>query len=350
MKYLFELILEDELYEIKRENRVKESLIQIANDEITNLAKENKIKNSAIQKCNEEILKEIKINSDLLKEKRALTLELDSTQDALKKEHDRCKYLEEANKLLQNKLSSTEATLAEEVKQKEELVKVNKKLESTFKHLTEQAEKFEALNKELNKTLKEKDHEISLYKAELKVQKDHVEDIQMKMKYLKDDMAIMEDKYLSEKQYKTKLEKLKETLTNNIEELYHKIEDTEKQVKHSNELKKSAEIELSNLRIDFDEEKREHEISISSLKKRHNETVEEMSRQIQQLFVSKTKLEKERMEQSKAYEAPIKELIEPSKSLESPLTVDEKIAYESKRLSALRSRFRNPSKTVGYGS
>ena len=143
MKYLFEIILEDELYEIKRENRVKEALIEIANDEITNLAKENNLKNTTIRKCNEDILKEIKINSELLKEKRSLTLELDSTQEALKKEHDKCKAFEQANLALQEKLTTTEISLAEEIKQKTELVKINKKLESTFNYLTEQAQKFE---------------------------------------------------------------------------------------------------------------------------------------------------------------------------------------------------------------
>ena len=87
MKYLFEIILEDELHEIKHQNKIKESLIQVANEEISNLAKENHVKTSTIQ--------------------------------------------------------VTEATLAEEMKEKAELLKRNEYLESTFKHLSEQAQKFE---------------------------------------------------------------------------------------------------------------------------------------------------------------------------------------------------------------
>jgi hypothetical protein len=64
---------------------------------------------------------------------------------------------------------------------------------------------FKALSRELTCTLQARDSEILRINAELKVQKDHVEDIQMKMKYLKDDLAVAEDKYLSEKQYKIKI-------------------------------------------------------------------------------------------------------------------------------------------------
>lgn len=61
------------------------------------------------------------------------------------------------------------------------------------------------MSKELSSTLEARDREILIINAELKVQKDHVEDIQKKMKYLKDDLAVSEDKYLSEKQYKQKI-------------------------------------------------------------------------------------------------------------------------------------------------
>ena len=62
------------------------------------------------------------------------------------------------------------------------------------------------------------------------------------------------------------IEKLKDNLANNLVELNYKVEDAEKQVKFSNDLKKEAEFELGTLRIDYDEEKREHENSMMSLK------------------------------------------------------------------------------------
>ena len=84
-------------------------------------------------------------------------------------------------------------------------------------------------------------------------------------------------------------EKLKENLTNNLSELDKKIEESKKKEKASTDLKKAAEFELSKLRIDFEEEKREHENLLASLKKRHSHKIEEMDRQIQQLFVTKAK-------------------------------------------------------------
>ena len=143
MKYLFEIILEDELYEIKRDNRVKESLIQIANDEISNLAKENQYKVTTIQKCNQEILKEIKANMELLKEKKALTIDLDETQTYLKAEEQKTMALAKKATQLEADLKMTEANLIKEKEEKDKLVIANKKLQATFAHLTQQAEKFE---------------------------------------------------------------------------------------------------------------------------------------------------------------------------------------------------------------
>jgi len=137
------LILEDELYDLKRENKVKETLIEIANEEISNLAKENQHKNKTIADCNEEILKEIKINRELLGEKKKLTIELDETQHAFKIEHDKCKSLDAKNHKLEKELENALTDLENEKKKMAELVKINKKLEATFDELKTRADKFE---------------------------------------------------------------------------------------------------------------------------------------------------------------------------------------------------------------
>ena len=143
MKYFFELILEDELSDLKRENKTKECLIEIANDQINNLAKENQWKNSTIQKCNGEILREIKINSELLRDKRNLTLEVDAMQRMLKKEVDKCRQLENSVNILEMNLVASEDSLAREREEKAQLEIKNKQLEVTFIDLTEKANIFE---------------------------------------------------------------------------------------------------------------------------------------------------------------------------------------------------------------
>ena len=72
-------------------------------------------------------------------------------------------------------------------------------------------------------------------------------------------------------------------------EMKAKLEQSELRTKEALELKRSAEWEAGKLKIDLEEEKREHEAYFNSLKKRHDESVDEISRQIQTLFVAKTK-------------------------------------------------------------
>ena len=289
MKYLFEIILEDDLYDLKRQNRIKESLIQLANDEIQNLQKENQYKISTIQYCNEEIVKEIQINHGLMNEKKKLTLELEELRHKLKIEEDKTLQLEAVKNNLENRLSIAEASLESEHKQKLDLEIINKKLQDTFSTLSLQIEKLDGLNKELNNTLKRRDSELLLMSAELKVQRDHVDDIQNKMKNLKDLVNETEMKYFTEKQLKMKAEKQRDTMGRSLNDLKIDLEQAKKSESISNDLRKQCESEMSKLRIDYDEAKMQHDITYSSLKIRHEDTVAEMTRQIEQLFKAKSK-------------------------------------------------------------
>ena len=289
MKYLFEIILEDDLYDLKRQNRIKESLIQLANDEIQNLQKENQYKISTIQYCNEEIVKEIQINHGLMNEKKKLTLELEELRHKLKIEEDKTLQLEAVKNNLENRLSISEASLESEHKQKLDLEIINKKLQDTFSTLSLQIEKLDGLNKELNNTLKRRDSELLLMSAELKVQRDHVDDIQNKMKNLKDLVNETEMKYFTEKQLKMKAEKQRDTMGRSLNDLKIDLEQAKKSESIANDLRKQCESEMSKLRIDYDEAKMQHDITYSSLKIRHEDTVAEMTRQIEQLFKAKSK-------------------------------------------------------------
>jgi hypothetical protein len=84
-------------------------------------------------------------------------------------------------------------------------------------------------------------------------------------------------------------EKQKDILSNQLLEVKLNLEKSEQKTREALEQKRNAESEISKLKIDLEEEKREHEAHFNLLKKRHDDSVDEMSRQIQALFVAKTK-------------------------------------------------------------
>ena len=85
------------------------------------------------------------------------------------------------------------------------------------------------------------------------------------------------------------IEKQNDSLLDNIESLKFQLDDSKKAISAANDLKKAAEFEKNKLEIDLSEEKRQHDISQNSLRNRHEEAVEDLTRQIQQLFKAKSK-------------------------------------------------------------
>lgn len=84
-------------------------------------------------------------------------------------------------------------------------------------------------------------------------------------------------------------EKQRADLAREIEELSERLEESGGATSSQIELNKRREAELSKLRRDLEESNLQHEQAMSNLRKKHNDTVAEMSEQIDQLNKHKAK-------------------------------------------------------------
>lgn len=93
----------------------------------------------------------------------------------------------------------------------------------------------------------------------------------------------------AERQARAKAEKQRADLSREIEELSERLEEAGGATSAQIELNKRREAEMAKLRRDLEEANIQHEQAMSALRKKHNDSVAELSEQLDQLNKNKAK-------------------------------------------------------------
>merc|ERR1711970_1700915 len=104
----------------------------------------------------------------------------------------------------------------------------------------------------------------------------------------------LEDDYKSEIAAKAKAEKAKQALARNVEEIGDRLDEAGGATAAQVELNKKREVELAKFRRDLEEMNIQHEAVLSSLRKKHNDAIAEMSEQVDYLNKMKARSEKDK--------------------------------------------------------
>jgi hypothetical protein len=99
----------------------------------------------------------------------------------------------------------------------------------------------------------------------------------------------LEEELEAERQAKNKIEKQRADLARELEELSDRLEEAGGATTAQTELGKKREAELAKLRRDLEEANLQHEATAAQLRKKHQDAVNEMGEQIDQLQKLKTK-------------------------------------------------------------
>ncbi len=99
----------------------------------------------------------------------------------------------------------------------------------------------------------------------------------------------MEEEVESERQTKSKVEKQRADLSREIDEMNERLEEVGGASSAQLEINKKREAELAKLRRDLEEANLQHEATAQQLRKKHQDAVNEMGEQIDQLQKLKNK-------------------------------------------------------------
>ncbi|XP_005986736.1 myosin-7 [Latimeria chalumnae] len=281
--------LEDECAELKKD--IDDLEITLAKVEKEKHATENKVKNLI-----EEMAALDEVIAKLTKEKKALQEAHQQALDDLQTEEDKVNTLTKAKAKLEQQVDDLEGSLEQEKKIRMDLERAKRKLEGDLKLTQESVMDLENDKQQLEEKLKKKDFEISHVNSRIEDEQALVAQLQKKIKELQARIEELEEELEAERAARAKVEKQRSELARELEELSERLEEAGGATTAQLEMNKKREAEFLKLRRDLEEATLHHEVTAVALRKKHSDSVAELSEQIDNLQRVKQKLEKEKSE------------------------------------------------------
>ncbi|NXD49942.1 MYH7 protein, partial [Corvus moneduloides] len=279
--------LEDECSELKKD--IDDLELSLAKVEKEKHATENKVKN-----LTEEMAGLDEIIVKLTKEKKALQESHQQALDDLQAEEDKVNTLTKAKVKLEQQVDDLESSLEQEKKIRMDLERAKRKLEGDLKLAQESIMDLENDKQQLDERLKKKDFELNALNARIEDEQAVAAQLQKKLKELQARIEELEEELEAERTGRAKVEKLRSDLSRELEEISERLEEAGGVTSVQIELNKKREAEFQKMRRDLEEATLQHEATAAALRKKHADSVAELSEQIDNLQRVKQKLEKEK--------------------------------------------------------
>ncbi|XP_035730491.1 myosin heavy chain, muscle isoform X45 [Vespa mandarinia] len=253
-------------------------------------------KDHQIRNLNDEIAHQDELINKLNKEKKNQGEINQKTGEELQAAEDKVNHLNKVKIKLEHTLDELEDSLEREKKSRADVEKAKRKVEGDLKLTQEAVADLERNKKELEQTIQRKDKELSSLTAKLEDEQSLVGKLQKQIKELQARIEELEEEIEAERGARGKAEKQRSDLARELEELGERLEEAGGATSAQIELNKKREAELSKLRRDLEEANIQHEASLASLRKKHNDAVAEMGEQIDTLNKLKARTEKEKVQ------------------------------------------------------
>ncbi|XP_076661356.1 myosin heavy chain isoform X32 [Halictus rubicundus] len=251
-------------------------------------------KDHQIRNLNDEIAHQDELINKLNKEKKNQGEVNQKTAEELQAAEDKVNHLNKVKVKLEQTLDELEDSLEREKKSRADVEKSKRKVEGDLKLTQEAVADLERNKKELEQTIQRKDKELSSLTAKLEDEQSLVGKLQKQIKELQARIEELEEEIEAERGSRVKAEKQRSDLARELEELGERLEEAGGATSAQIELNKKREAELSKLRRDLEEANIQHEATLASLRKKHNDAVAEMGEQIDTLNKLKARAEKGR--------------------------------------------------------
>uniref|UniRef100_A0A8C2ZHH2 Myosin-7B n=1 Tax=Cyclopterus lumpus TaxID=8103 RepID=A0A8C2ZHH2_CYCLU len=281
--------LEDECAELKRD--IDDLELTLSKVEKEKHATENKVKNLIEEMA---VLDEIILK--LTKEKKALQEAHQQTLDDLQAEEDKVNSLTKAKAKLEQQVDDLEGSLEQEKKLRMDLERVRRKLEGDLKLSLESIMDLENDKQQLDEKLNKRDFEMNAVSSRIEDEQAVVNQLQKKIKELQARIEELEEELEADRACRAKVEKQRGDVARELEELSERLEEAGGATSAQIEVNKKRESDFLKLRRDLEEAMLHHEGTTATLRKKHADSVAELSEQIDSLQRVKQKLEKERSE------------------------------------------------------
>merc|ERR1712038_738615 len=192
-------------------------------------------------------------------------------------------------------LDDLESSASSEKRKRGDVEKTKRKVEGELRMCQETVNDLEAAKRELENSIGRKEKDIGQQSAKLEDEQSIVAKLMKAIKEHQGRVEEMEEELEAERQARSKAEKQRSDLAKEFEQLGDRLDEAGGATLAQIELNKKRENEIDKLRKDCEEANIQQEAVMMSLKKKHQDAIQEMSEQVDQLSKMKSKIEKDKV-------------------------------------------------------
>ena len=256
---------------------------------IQKLEQEKANKDHTIRYMNDEIANQDEVINKLNKEKKHISEIGGKASEDLDVATEKVEHLDTIKGKLEQTLDEIESSLDREKRSRGNVEKERRKVEGELKVTQQTVTDLERSQKELEAQVGRKDGELAGFANKLDDDQAIVAKFQKSIKELQLRVEEMEEELEAERQGRAKAERQRSDLARELEGLGERLLEAGGATTAQIELNKKRESEVVKLRKDLEECNIQHESTLISLKKKHQDAIAEMLEQSDQLQKMKAK-------------------------------------------------------------
>ncbi|VDN05654.1 unnamed protein product [Thelazia callipaeda] len=275
--------------------------------------------------------------------------------EELQAEENKSDHIQKLKAKLEQQLDDMEERVERDKRSRQDLEKVKRKVEGELKVCQENLDEITKQKHDIEQNLKRKEADLMSATSKLDEEQSIATKLQKQIKDLESRISELEEDLEQERQSRGRADRAKGELQRELDELSQRLDEQGGATAAQIELNKKREAEMAKLKRDLEENNMNHELQISTLRKKHNDAVAELSDQLEQLQKLKAKSDKDKSQllrdledanaNSDAISRQKQEFEKQSKLLEMQFSELQTKADEQTRLindfNALKSRLTN---------
>merc|ERR1740137_364948 len=243
---------------------------------------------------NDEIVDQDEVINRLNKEKKMVAEHSAKSSEDLLGAEEKVNHLMNVQTKLESTLDELEGSYEKEKRARATIEKERRKVEGELKMLQDNVADLERNKKELEGVIGRKEKDIGALASKLEDEQGGVCRLQKFIKENQSRIEELEEELEAERQCRSNTERQRSDLAREFEDLTERLDEAGGATAAQMELNKKREAELLKLRKDLEEANIQHDSIVNGLKKKHQDAVQEMNEQIDQLQKMKSKIEKDK--------------------------------------------------------
>merc|ERR1711988_459636 len=261
---------------------------------ITKVEQEKTNRDHTIKTLNDEIGEQDEVINKLNKEKKHIAETQAKSSEDLVVAEEKVSHLNSIKGKLEATLDELEGALDKEKRGRGNLEKERRKVEGELKMTQDLVAELERAKKEIEGSIARKEKDIGGLASKLDDEQSLVAKMQKNIKEAQGRVEELEEELEAERQARAKAERQRSDLAREIEQLGERLDEAGGATHAQIELNKKREAEVAKLRKDIEETNIQHDSILGNLKRKHQDAIQEMSEQIDQLQKMKSKIEKDK--------------------------------------------------------